>query len=339
MNLYTEEGWLDFTEIFSAFDDHDFILIPGARGIGKTYGAIEYLITHHIKFVFLRRLEVEARLQANIETSTLRPVLEDLGLLTDEHSIIVKKIEQKISIVYIDGEEICAIAALSTLSTLRGIDLERFTVLFYDEFIPELHVRSMKAEGMAFSQAYETINRNREIKKGQPALKALLTANSLNMAHDIFIYYNLVNDVQYMAESGTEVFEHGNKLIIMPQSSPISELKKDTALYKAASEEYSRMAISNQFILNDMTYVKKRNLREFTIICKVGDLYIYKHKSERVWYVTFTRGETKKIYTSGTADLERFRRDYWRLWTHYLDGYVYFDKYLAVSLFEKYYKM
>ena len=62
--------------------------------------------------------------------------------------------------MYIDGEEVCAIGALSTFSTLRGMDLERFKVLYYDEFIPELHVRAMKAEGMAFSQTYETINRN-----------------------------------------------------------------------------------------------------------------------------------------------------------------------------------
>ena len=338
MNLYTEEGWLDFAAIIEAFTDHDFIFITGGRGIGKTYGALHYLISNNIKFVLLRRLELEAQLQSDLDSSSLRPVLEDMGYLTDEHTILFKKIAGKLSILYIDGAEICAIGALSTFSTLRGIDLTRYTVLLYDEFIPELHVRALRAEGFAFSQVYETIDRNRQLK-GYPALKALLLSNSLNMANDVFVYYDLVNDIQKMSETpGLEVMEHGNKLIILSQMSPISNKKKDTALYKAASEEFARMAISNQFILNDMTYVKKRNLKEFVIICKVGDLYIYKHKSEAVWYVTFTRGETKKIYTAGTADLERFRRDYWRLWSRYLDGQIYFEKYLAVTLFEKYYK-
>lgn len=338
MNLYTEAGWLNIPEIIKAFDTHDFIFITGGRGIGKTYGAIEYLIKFGIKFVLLRRLELEAQLQADLDTSSLRPVLEDMGYLTDDHTILFKKIAGKLTIVYIDGAEVCAIAALSTFSTLRGIDLTRYKLLLYDEFIPELHVRALKAEGMAFSQVYETIDRNRQLN-GEPALKALLLSNSLNMANDIFLYYDLVNDVQRMAETpGLEILERGNKLIILSQMSPISNRKRDTALYKAASEEFSRMAISNKFILNDMTYVKKRNLAEFIIICKVGDLYIYKHKSDAVWYVTFTRGETKKIYTTGAADLERFRRDYWRLWSRYLDGQVYFEKYLAVTLFEKYYK-
>ena len=100
------------------------------------------------------------------------------------------------------------------------------------------------------------------------------------------------------------------------------------------------MSIRNEFILNDFTYVKKRNLQEYIAIWAVGDLYIYQHKSRAEYYVCFSRAKLPKdkIYGSNYLDLERMKREKWRFWLRYIEGSVAFESYKAAALFEKYFK-
>ena len=41
-NIYTQEGWLDVPKIVEK--PYPFIFCTGARGVGKTYGALKYVI-------------------------------------------------------------------------------------------------------------------------------------------------------------------------------------------------------------------------------------------------------------------------------------------------------
>ena len=334
-NLYTEAGWINAAAILQ--DPAYFIFVNGGRGIGKTYSVIKELIENGLPFLFLRRTEIEAAMQADIDNSSLQPVLEDMGILDGDHELTVRKTAKgKLAKIFVDGSEICGCAALSTFASLRGVNMSMYKVLLYDEFITEAHVRALKDEGAAFSNCYETINRNRELK-GQPPLKAILLANSLNIANDIYMHYDLIRPAEELTRTGREIYRDGLKLLIVAQQSPISKKKMDTALYKAAADSYIRMSIQNKFIYNDFTYVKKQNIQEYKALCRVGDLYIYKHKSSNRYYVTFTRASVTKEYNTGSADLERFRREKCRYYSRYLDGFVMFDTYQALALFEKYY--
>ena len=99
------------------------------------------------------------------------------------------------------------------------------------------------------------------------------------------------------------------------------------------------MAINNKFILNDFSYVGRRNLKDYQLLFKAGDLYFYKHKADQTYYVCQTAGTTKSIYASGYAGLEKLQRDKHRWPAYYLDGKISFDNYLSIALFEKYFDL
>lgn len=338
INLYITSGksagYFDAESVINA--GYIFNYITGGRGIGKTFGFLRYFIDNRIPFILMRRTQTEADLQGDIITSSLKPHL----LRNDIQARFNKFAGGKLtSVTDPDGAMICVICALSTISSLRGIDLSEFGTIIYDEFITEPHVKKIKAEGQALENAYETINRNRELD-GLDPVKLYCLSNSLNLANDIFIYRDLLPYAERLINTGEEVATPDPRtLLIIAQHSPISARKAGTVLYQSASEEYAKMAISNEFILNDFSYVKKiKNLNEYKCVCKVGDRFIYKHKQNGQYYVCPVRAQTKHIYSNTYSDLQRFQRERWRIYTRYLDGLVRFDSYQSIALFEKYYK-
>lgn len=333
MNLYLESGYLDMASITES--GYPFIFMPAARGTGKTYGILKYHYQQHNKILLIRRTKDEADLQCSTETSAYKSVFDDLGIdqWRCEKSggcgrVIMTDRE--------DPEVIAYVAPLSTFSKIKGMDFSDIDYIIYDEFIPEPHVRKIKMEGLALANLYETVNRNRELK-GRDPVQLFCLANSVNIANDVFMYFNLIEPAEHMLQEGIEWMELGNKLLIIPQHSPISERKAETALYKAVSSEYSEMAIHNKFILNDFTYVQRRSLAEYTCLYVVGDLCMYQHKTRQEYYISFSKGKTKEVYTNGYADLQRFRRERWRFAGYYLDGMIRFENYRAVALWEKYF--
>lgn len=334
MNLYLDNGYLDMKNIIES--EYPFIFVPAARGTGKTYGSLKYHIEAGHKILLIRRTKTEAELQAKAESTSYKTVFNDLGI---DNFFCTSSASAGYGTVQIGGDEpqtVAYVAALNTFASVRGLDFSDIDYIVYDEFIAEPHVRKIKNEGMALANLYESVNRNRELNGRRP-VQLLCLANSVNMANDTFMYFNLIEEAERMLQEDIEISELGNKLLIIPQHSPVSDLKSETALYKAVSSEFAEMAIKNKFILNDFTYVQKRSLKEYSCIFKVGDLYMYRHKSSHEFYCTFVRGQTKVIYQNGYADLTRFRRDKWRFAGYYMDGMIRFENYRAVALWEKYF--
>lgn len=336
MNLYLESGYLDMASIIES--GYPFIFLPAARGTGKTYGYLKYNIEHGNRILLIRRTKTEAELQAKKESTAYKTVMNDLGIedwgcdpfgSSGYGTVWIREETGEIRVV-------AYVAALATFANIRGIDFSDIEKIFYDECIAEPHVRKIKNEGMALANLYESVNRNRELQ-GRPPVQLLGAANSVNIACDTFMYFNLIEPAEHMLQEGIEWLELGNKLLIIPQHSPISERKAETALYKAVANEFSEMAIKNKFILNDFTYVQRRSLAEYTCIYVVGDLCVYQHKARQEYYISFSKGKTKEIYSNGYADLQRFRRERWRFAGYYLDGMIRFENYRAVALWEKYF--
>lgn len=337
MKLYTKEGWIDWKNLFKYImnKNRSIVFMTGPRGIGKSFGVIKYLIENKIPFIFMRRTQKECDLQRNPQTSDLNKILNTLNINARFESIA----KGSVGCIYdSDDRLICECVALSTFASIRGVNFDNFEFAIYDEFIPEPHVRAIKMEGFALQQFYESVNRNRELE-GRKPLTMICLSNSLNIANDIFMQFDLIDKVEEMSQpnNNDEIFETSNKMLIIPKHSPISKKKAETVLYQEGSEEFARMAISNKFILNDFSYVKKRNIKEYIIDFQIDKLFVYKHKSNHEYYVSFTKAQTKNKYGSNHNDLERFKREKWRLWIRYLDGYVTFDSYKAVALFEKYF--
>lgn len=330
MKLYDKNGWFNAPEVIN--QQENFIFITGARGTGKTYGVLKWLIENKETFIYLRRTQEEADLQGREETSSIQKIVADL-----DRDCMYGKIAKKISSLIVDNGAHIFCCALSTFSTVRGVNFSLVNYIVYDEMIPEVHAHRFRMEGLALMNLYETVNRNRELE-GKPAVKLIGLSNSLNIANDVFIEFGLIQSAERLLSDESEEYERlGNKLLIIMKHSPISEKKAGTALYAAASEQFINMAIKNKFIMNDFSYVKKRPLQQYKPFINVGDLTVYEHKSEDEYYVSFSYQKSDIVYKSNANDLKRFRRAEIDLWLDYLDGYVRFENYRAVALFEKYF--
>ena len=71
----------------------------------------------------------------------------------------------------------------------------------FDEFIPERHERPIKNEGAAFLNAYETMNRNRELQGYKP-IQTLCLANANDLGNPIFMELGLVSRAMRMQQTG-----------------------------------------------------------------------------------------------------------------------------------------
>ena len=183
--------------------------------------------------------------------------------------------------------------ALSNIASIRGVDFSDVDTIIYDEFIPESHVRKIKNEGTAFLNAYESINRNRELL-GKPPVTAYLLSNSNNIYHDLLIQLGLVPICEAMVRKGQEdkiLVDRGIELHLI-KAQGLREQKAETALYKATrGTHFSEMALDNKFTYNDFSLIGYRKTTEYRPVACIDDFcYLWKHKSNGGYYVTYNKG-------------------------------------------------
>lgn len=337
MKLYQENGYVNIKGILS--ENLPFNFVVGGRATGKTYTSLLTVTEEKIMFMFMRRTQAQADLINKPEFSPFKSINRDKHI-----NIETKQISKYNSGFYQTSEDESKIigytCALSTVSNIRGFDAQDVKLLIYDEFIPERHERPIKNEGSAFLNAYETINRNRELK-GEKPLQVLCLANSNDLSNHIFMELGLVKKAERMERKKQEISIDRDRGIgiFMLYDSPISTQKQNTALYKATKDsEFERMSLRNTFN-SDYSNIIVRPLIEYKPIVAVGEICIYSHKSTGKLYVSTHRTGSPEIYSSGVADLARFQRCYYWIWAEYLQNNVEFEEVLCEILLTKYCKM
>ena len=144
----------------------------------------------------MRRTQAQADLINKSDFSPFKPVCDD------KHIEITTAPVSKYNAKFIKDEVVIGYTcALSTIANMRGFDASDVKLLIYDEFIPERHERPIKSEGSAFLNAYETMNRNRELKGKRP-LTVLCLANAFDIANPIFLELGLVGIAEKMKQNG-----------------------------------------------------------------------------------------------------------------------------------------
>ena len=339
MKLYDDNGYVNIKGVLDLGLPFNFIV--GGRGTGKTYTALKTVKEEKIKFMFMRRTQAQAELVNKPEFSPFKSVNADMGW-----NVISKPLTKYSAGFYdSDNEEAAGVpigytCALSTISNIRGFDAQDVKLLIYDEFIPERHERPIKNEGAALLNAYETINRNRELK-GNPPLQLLCLANSNDLSNAIFMELGIVKKAERMQRKGQEMSIDRNRGIgiFLLSESPISDKKRNTALYRATSgSEFERMSLNNEFVGTDYSCVNVRPLIEYRPIVAVGEICIYSHKNSAKLYVSTHCTGSPPRFSSGENDLDRFRRIYSWIWLEYLGKNVEFEEILCEILLTKYYK-
>lgn len=334
--LYLDSGYTDPDELLNS--PAAWTWACGGRGIGKTYGVLRALIEKRKKFILMRKTQTMADAISAPALSPFKPIITDTDISIRYRS------EQGFKIAYrTDGEagpeDFCIIVALSTLSTRRGIDATDYEYLVYDEFISEQHENiRIKDEFRAFNNAYETLNRNRELQ-GKPALKVIALANAFDLANPYFLGMKIVTPVYRMLQNDQQSLympERDLKVIVY-QDSPISKRKADTVLYRVnAGSDFNDFALGNQFVYDDRLNIKSMNLKEFRAIVAVGELAIYRHKTKKLFYVTGFQGGIKPYYETRPSDLIRFVRKYLYIYDLLYTDCIVFEKYEYQRLFQIY---
>lgn len=339
--LYLDSGYLNMDYIMGL--PTPYIMVVGGRGTGKTYGALKYVLEHRITFMLMRRTQTAIDLVNKPEFSPIKPVCEDMGL-----SIKPFPISKGSSAFYDVDEEgkytgglpYGYTCALSTISNMRGFSAEDCKICIYDEFIPEKHERPLKNEAAAFYNAYETINRNRELKGDLP-LKMLCLANANDIANPLFMDMGLVSRAQKMLDTKSEMWQDTERgiTLVMLQHSPISIQKANTALYRLTKDKlYSAMALNNDF-RQEYSQIKPQNIIEYKPVCVMGELEIYKHKSKEKYYVTTHRSGSCPVYESTERGIQMFNAHFaWFRLAYYYTDIVVFESPICEILLDKYFK-
>lgn len=335
---------MDFTKILD--DEYPLALLIGGRGTGKTYGALEEGKQHYDKtkrpFIYMRRTKAKSDLVATDVFNPYRPLNRDKGWSVYPYQV-TKGISGFYNTVETEedgrravGDPIGIIAALSTFSNLRGIDGSNVDVVYLDEFIKEDQEKAIKNESFALLNVYETINRNRELN-GEPPLKMVCMSNSNAIDNDIFVGLSLVQYAERMILTGKNQFYLPDRHIALYNltDSPISAKKANTTLYQADQNgRYSDMALRSKYIDYDPTFVRSEPLIEYKLIAKIGELCLYRHKSEAKYYATFHQSGTAPEFAFTDVDKIRFLRKFDFLWNSYLSGRMSFETFYCKKMFE-----
>lgn len=343
MNIFREDGYLDMGAIMGR--NYPFTLVCGGRGTGKTFTALYETINDNIPFMLMRRMQTQVDMINKPEFSPFKAHERVFGW-----HIGLEKISKNNSAIYRQelfddgyknvGAPIGYTAALATISNMRGFDASDVRRVIFDEFIPEKHERPIKNEAVAIYNAYETINRNRELNGEQP-LQMVFLANSNRLDNPLFMELRLVTKAERMLKTGQHIWTDDERgiMLVMFNDSPISAKKEKTSLYKLTSgSEYAAMALKNDFNTEDTGSVKNRPLKEYNPIVKIGELTIYRHKgSIRNLYVSAHKTGSPPEYGTGEIERGRFCRTYNWIWLDYLESKVDFESTMCELLFQQYF--
>lgn len=339
MRIYEPSGYVDIPSIIRS--DVTFIFIWGGRGIGKTYGALKYIIEYlkdtDRRFMFLRRTQTQADLINRPELSPFKTICRDYHIHIGPEPIAPNMAG---IYEYIDDDKrlIGYSAALSTFSNVRGFDGSDIDIIIYDEFIPQRSDRAfIRAEGEALANVVETINRNREFEGDKP-VQLVCLSNANDIGNPIFREFNLVDIADRMQRNQKIIYRNDSRhcMLVNLSDSPIAEAKKDNALaefMEGSDSGFYSATYDNTFIDDSIANISSKNLSGYDPVVTVGLYTIYKHKSGGYYMTSHRRGSPER-YTLAAASLEKFRKKYYYLYNAYLNQHFDFETKNAAVYFE-----
>lgn len=323
--LYTADGWVNWDYIFN--QGAAFTMVVGARGVGKTYGLFKYCKDHNRKFIYLRRLKSQLDQCATVDGNPFKKLNTDLDI--DIHP---KRTTG--GVLYYDQDDTIALGvALSTVANVRGFDYSDYDCIIFDEAIASDGERPIANEFNAFLNFYETVNRNRELS-GQQPVQAFLLGNANRLTNPYYSGWHFMRTAINMLQGRQMMWRNadGSRIMIQLMDSVISRKKKDTVLYKNASDGFLTMALDNAF-RTDATQIRSMPLNEFKLLVSIGDISIYRHKSERLYYVAMLRNGQNQYEAYGMS-LKMFQTDFYNLRLYYMiQKIVYFENFECELIF------
>lgn len=310
----TDIKWFDYR----GHSDAQFQFYIGPRGIGKTYSVMDEIYKTaqrerglH-KWLYMRLSEIEIKSSCGVGNAFKDYNLDHGTDIEMEYSDKVSEIHlyepyKSKEIEYTDTL-IGYCKSLETFSNLRGVSFADVDWIFFDEFIPQITSRSKpiyKIAGQVFDNAYETINRNRELK-GRPPVKCYFFGNSNTTSADILANYGLLEVLSRMLKSGQKKYSDRKRSIYLELCSAedVTNRKRDTALYNLQGDsEYTAMALDNAFPKQEFRFIQNVPIAEYNPIVQFDKYSIWKHKSSELWHCRKSDSTAKTRYSKDDETL------------------------------------
>lgn len=323
-------------------NDINYSAFVGGRATGKTYSVLRYCIESGKKFIYMRRTldELEEccdNPKYGEGENPFKSLNSDFGwnyglvkLTKKSAGIFDRDIGDDNKITHV-GECLGYGLSLSTVATMRGIDLSDSEFLFYDEFIPEQHVRKIKAEGEAFLNAIETISRNREIKGLKP-MKVVLCANAFNIYNEIFKELGVISAVEKMVNRGQQhsyMTDRGLSIHLLKATRSFVEAKSQTSLYRLTNgTNFYDLALGNQFVYNDFSLIEYKTLKGYQPVCSIDNVYIYRKKGSNSYYCSYSQSRCEHFNLKHVQERTSFFAKYGKaLRLYFTESLVSFESY------------
>lgn len=225
-------------------DDYATTFVVGARGVGKTVGALVYAIKkshgENKKFIYLRRYQTE------IDTLGLN--LQLLSELTG-HKVAMEKVPDDSGrtslMLTADNKPVGYLLALSVASKYKSTDYTGVFLIIYDEFI-DIRGRELKNEVNLF------LNFSMTVFRDFSTYKSLFLANATDVFNCYFIAFNLVPKSKI-----TKIKDLSVKVVMYKTSAELEKRNKTPLAHLVYALDSGDPALSNDFHIND-TYVQKQ---------------------------------------------------------------------------------
>ena len=238
-------------------------ILVGPRGIGKTFGATEFVTNQFIKkndeFVYLRRYKTE--LSKSIRNFFSSVKKEDKF---PDHSLDTK------GLTFLIDEKVAGYGmTLSTAQQLKSSNFPNVKTIIFDEFLIEPgQGHYLKNEVFAFLGLIETIARTRNIR-------VFMLGNSVSEINPYFLFF----DISIPYNNDIKLFKDGMILLQYIRKTNFQEAKKDTRFGKlVAGTDYEEYAIENEFIDSNKNFIEKK-----TGNSRFSFSFIYKGKIYGIW--------------------------------------------------------
>ena len=253
--------------------------IIGERGVGKSYGAKEFVADRFInkgkQFVYLRRYKTELK-EAMMKKG--HPIFFEQIVYNEDGTKNKKyenhKLTNKNDTMYID-DKLCGFAMpLSIANILKSSTYNNVDTIIFDEFIIDkgcYHYLQNEVEQLL--DVIETVGRLRDIR-------IIFLGNAISITNPYFTYFNL--SLPYNSDIIVSKKDNkGNPLIIVNYIKNLKyrEVKKQSRFGQLIDgTEYSKYAIDNEYIRNS-----KSNIRIKSKTSKFYFILVINGKHYGVW--------------------------------------------------------
>ncbi len=350
---YLDAGYIniDYVENMPA---SMYLMIAG-RGIGKTFGIIQWCIEHGKKLLFLRRTRAQLDLAVSVDFGIHLPLNRTFGYnlgfvpvprsggnfyyLGEVEEVEGKTGKKTLKLV---GDYVGIAGSLTAVENARGIDLTDFDRVCLDEFIRSPGELPKKGEFETWLNLVATVSRLRE-QQGRPLPKYYMTANSFMFNNPYFRGFGYMDKIVNMKREGKdEWIDHKHlRAILMFEDSPVLDSMKTTQLAKMLQGTVMQGVIfENDFKLSDMRNIKSRPLIEYVPIVSIGEITVYHHKSRtELYYVSLHKQGQPKTIPADDTGLKQFQGFYQYFWYAFLQNRIEFEtvscRYILLSYLNK----